>query len=326
MNKQILPLVCLLLGMSFTAGAQTKEKSSKEKNDVTTQKKSSSDKTTIVIDGNNITVNGKSIDELKESDVELLNQKGMSAILPRIKNRIRSNGGLKFFEDGFNLPSNRALLGVQSEKSDKGAKITSVEPESAAEKAGLKKEDVITKVGDTKIDDSQDLFDAIGKYKPEEKVAITYIRDGKTATANATLGKNISSGNRVLNLKGDVFSRDFNNGFDFDMPQLRNLDRLKGVEMFSRKPKIGLEIQDVEEGKGVKILDVDDDSPAAKAGLQKNDVISDIDGKSTDSVDDLRSQLRDLKEGDSCKITYKRGGQTQSAVLKLPKKLKTAEL
>jgi serine protease Do len=64
-----------------------------------------------------------------------------------------SGGGAKMFGDNFVFSGgNRALLGVVSEKNDNGAKITSVTKESAAEKAGLKKDDIITKVGDTKIE------------------------------------------------------------------------------------------------------------------------------------------------------------------------------
>ena len=47
------------------------------------------------------------------------------------------------------------------------------------------------------------------------------------------------------------------------MPELPNLN---GNEFnFSRKPRLGLQIQDIEEGKGVKILDVDSNTPAARA-------------------------------------------------------------
>jgi serine protease Do len=62
---------------------------------------------------------------------------------------------------------------------------------------------------------------------------------------------------------------------------------------FNRKPRLGIEIQDVEEGKGVKILDVDDDTPAAKAGLKKDDIISELNGKSINSVDELQSALKE---------------------------------
>ena len=352
MNKHFLPLLALAFGLTTIASAQTKEKekpatAKKEKDETFTirKKSGSNEKTTIVIDGDNITVNGKPLSELKDSDIEVLRKRELlSDMLPRLKGRLAPMGSLKMFGDGdeFMSGSNHAFLGVSTEKVDKGAKVLSVEKESAAEKAGFKKDDIITKVGDTKIEGSDDLFDAIGKYKPEEKVTITYLRDGKQATATATLGKTKSL-TRSFNFNGDNFNFNMDGldklkelkgmegfkGMDKlrGMEELRNLPRMNGDNFsFNRKPRLGLEIQDVEEGKGVKVLDVDSDTPAAKAGLQKDDIITDIDGKAIDSVDDLRNSVKNLKEGDSVKVTYKRAGQSKTTDLKFPKKLKTADL
>jgi serine protease Do len=338
----------LALGITAAGSAQVKEqakeKTKKEKEEsITIRKKGDSkEKTTIVIDGDRVTVNGKPIEDLKDGDIEVLRNKHMSEMMPLLKEKLRAAGGVKMF-GGDNFPfkvSSRALLGVVSEKNDKGAKITSVSKESAAEKAGLKKDDIITKVGDKKIESSEDLYDAIGDHKPEDKVNITYLRDGKQATTTATLGKTTTSEGMSFNFNGDNFNMD---KLREELPRmkerlrempriegmerLRELPRMQGMEFYSsRRPRLGLEIQDVEEGKGVKILDVDSDTPASKAGLQKDDVISEVDGKSIASVDELKEKLKDLKEGDSIKITYKRGGQTQTTDLKLPKKLKTADL
>ena len=60
--------------------------------------------------------------------------------------------------------------------------------------------------------------------------------------------------------------------------------------------------------------------------FKEGDVITAINGKMIEGVDDLKTQLKDLKEGDSVKVDYKRGGTTQSAEIKIPKRLKTADL
>lgn len=318
MNKKILPVMLLALGLGMAAIAPAQEKSKKEKEESITirQKGDKKEKLTIVVDGDKITVNGKPLEDLKDSDIEILRNEDIHSLMPMIRSRIAPLGSLKMLGD---VSGNRAFLGVSSEKTEKGAKIISVEKESAAEKTGLKKDDIITKVGDAKIENSEDLYNAIGKYKPEDKVTISYLRDGKEATVTATLGKNANT--HVFSLNG--------NDFNFNMPQM-DLPRMDGMNSFrfnySARPKLGLQIQDIEEGKGVKILDVDDDTPAAKAGLQKNDIISEVDGKSVATVDELKSKLGDLKPGDSVKITFSRNGKTQTADIKFPKKLKTAEL
>lgn len=331
MNKKILPMLALMLGMAVLVNAQTKDKVKKEKeSDLSPKKIEKKEKMTIVIDGNDITVNGKPLDELKDADVDAL------SMLPRMKHQLAPLGGLKMF--GGDVMGNKAYLGVTSNASEKGAKIVSVQKESPAEKAGFKKDDIITKVNETKISSSSDLYEAIGEFKPEEKVTITYLRDDKENTATVTLEKNANATTRSFNFNskdlddlkelGDLKGLESLRDLEFDMPQLRNLPRMEGRAFgnFNRKPRLGVEIQDVEEGKGVKILDVDDDTPAAKAGLKKDDVISELNGKAIASVDDLQSALKELKEGDSFKIGYKRNGQSQTAEIKFPKKLKTAEL
>ena len=338
MNKRFLLLLVLAAGVSTISFAQTKEQTKKEKDEeAVIRKKSDKDesiiirkkgdkdeKMTIIIDGDKITVNGKPIEDMKDGDIQILRNRGLnslSTIMPKIRSRMAPmmGGDMKMFGEGMAMNSNRAFLGVSSEKSDKGAKITSIEKESAAEKTGLKKDDIITKIGDTKIEGSEDLYEAIGKYKPEDKVAITYLRDGKSSTTSAVLGKSESADMRVFNFN--------NKDFNFEMPDMQSLPRIDGMEFnMNRKPRLGLQIQDVEEGKGVKILDVDENTPAAKAGLQKGDVIYQVDAKNIVSVDELKTAIRELKEGDSISISYNRNGLTQSTTIKFPKKLKTAEL
>ncbi|MFJ7496240.1 trypsin-like peptidase domain-containing protein [Streptomyces sp. NPDC097727] len=58
-----------------------------------------------------------------------------------------------------------------------------------ADRAGLKAGDVITKFDDTVIDSGPTLIGEIWTHKPGDRVTLTYKRDGKTATAEVTLGE-----------------------------------------------------------------------------------------------------------------------------------------
>lgn len=86
---------------------------------------------------------------------------------------------------------------VTMEEKTGGAAISSegaggtpaVTPNGPAAKAGLKAGDVITKFNDTVIDSGPTLIGEIWTRKPGEKVTLTYERDGKTATAEVTLGQ-----------------------------------------------------------------------------------------------------------------------------------------
>jgi S1-C subfamily serine protease len=71
-----------------------------------------------------------------------------------------------------------------------GVLISGVGKGSAADLAGLKKGDVITSINGTTIEGGSDLQGLIARYKPGEKVNITFTRDGSTHTAAATLLNN----------------------------------------------------------------------------------------------------------------------------------------
>lgn len=290
------------------------------------KKDGKAEKMTIVVDGENVTINGKPVDEFKGSGVTIMKRKSSDA--PRAF-AFGGNGDsyrkLMEAEDMADaMKENKAFLGVSTQKTDDGAKIIEVTKGSAAEKAGLKKDDIITKVGSTKISTHDELTEAISTYKPNDKVDITYKRNGKESKATATLGERKA---RVFAYKFN--NDDFNNNdfdFNFDMPPGTPGAGGGHWDMFNHKPKIGLQIEDVEEGKGATVKDVDESSPAAKAGLKEGDVITQVNGKDIAGVDDIREQIKDLKEGDVVKVTYKRGTATQTVDVKMPKKLKTANL
>ncbi|MGE3456823.1 MAG: PDZ domain-containing protein, partial [Kofleriaceae bacterium] len=70
----------------------------------------------------------------------------------------------------------------------KGVLLSDVVPDGAAYKAGLKGGDLITQIGTTEIANVKDLMFVLGNAKPGEATTITYVRDGKTHTVNATYG------------------------------------------------------------------------------------------------------------------------------------------
>ncbi len=74
-----------------------------------------------------------------------------------------------------------------------GATLTSISPGSAAEKAGLKAGDVITKVNDALIQGGDGLIASIRSFAPGTQVQVTYLRAGQTKTVTVTLGSDAKS-------------------------------------------------------------------------------------------------------------------------------------
>ncbi|MBX2930522.1 MAG: PDZ domain-containing protein [Chitinophagaceae bacterium] len=291
MKKKIFSLALLSCLTILTVQAQKEDNKTEEKGKKT-------EKIVVEVNGNSIKVNGKPITEFDDGILQII--QGDSIVYNRKK-------GYKIFNN-----KNKALLGVYTESVEEGAKITEVSKKSAAEKAGLKTDDIITKIDDEKVTETNSLSTIISKHKVGDKVMITYIRSGKTATTQAMLEKN----NTPVT---SVWRQYFEEGFE--APEGNFF-----FNTYPRRPKIGIQIQDVEEGNGVKILEIEAETPAAKAGLKVDDIITEIEGSELKGVDDLRIRLKDFKEGDSFKVKYKRGNKTYNTDIKLPKKLKKATL
>src|SRR5205823_1639113 len=149
---------------------KTKEKEKTDKKDVEqiiiTRKGDKKEKVTVEINGDKITVNGKPIEDMKDGDITVNRHNGSSvySYTPRGNNWTWNGEGDMFGEN-----ENAAMLGVVTEKVDEGVKITDVTDESGAEKAGLKEDDIITRVDDKKIEDPDDLTKVIRSHKAGEK-------------------------------------------------------------------------------------------------------------------------------------------------------------
>ena len=76
-----------------------------------------------------------------------------------------------------------------------GAYLSSVNEKSGAAEAGLKVGDIITKVDDKKVTSSSDLMVAIRQKNPGDTITVTFNREGKTDTAQVTLGSDTDTSN-----------------------------------------------------------------------------------------------------------------------------------
>jgi len=282
-----------------------------------TQKSDSIGKMVIVVDGALITVNGKPLNE-DDKDVTVTRRK------IRDLSAYTAPGEYNYFSSTVN--PNQAVLGVTTESTDDGVRVLSISKKSGAEKAGLKKDDVITAIDDKAVKSPDALSRAIRAHKPGDKVTVSYTRDNKKEKLTAELAKI-----QEVSVTGYGSFNDL--GLNFDGQNLnRSLDQLNRVPgiygrvNFVGTPKLGLTVQDTDDGKGVKVLDVTDESNADKAGIKEDDVILEVDGKAVAGADDIAQIMKDSKTLVSVKFKYLRDGKTSSVDVKIPKKLKTANL
>jgi predicted metalloprotease with PDZ domain len=91
-------------------------------------------------------------------------------------------------------------------------------------------------------------------------------------------------------------------------------------------PKIGLSVQDTEEGKGVQVLSVLPTSAAAKAGIQANDRIVSIDQTAVNDVDGLKRAIDNTSSKRSVMVHVQREKKEMHIELVYPRELKKADL
>jgi serine protease Do len=277
---------------------------------------------TVEIKDGKVFINGKPAEEYKGDDVILRKSgeghdyfyfNGLDQNFTHVSPFAWSapHAGGSYSRDG-----NQPFLGVGSVLNEGGgARITNISPGSGAEKAGLKKDDIIKKINDIDINEPSDLTDAVHKFKPNEKITLSYTRDGKEQKADAILGRhkvNLSYSYSMPNLDIQPGIKNFN----FDFP----------AYMYKTQHRLGIKAQDTEDDKGAKVLDVDEDSPAGKAGIQEGDIITQFDGKPVTNASALAELARSNKDKSSYKIKLARKGTSMEVEVKIPKDLKTADL
>lgn len=335
----------LFTAFGYKTMAQEDNKVKKEESqEIIIKKKGDKDtKLTVEITGDQVLINGKPLVEFKEDGITVNKKK----IVVRDGSNFYFNDGNGDRIGSFNWNSDKSVatpfLGVTTESVDNGARIIEVTKESGAEKAGLQKDDIITKIADEKIDGPGTLSTVICSKKPKDELKVTYIRNGKEKTVKATLGE--KKGMTTYSFSGP------NGSFrSFSVPNPPRAPRTPGMEgfeelreiypdladnmgdmdfqfnSFPRRQKLGLKIQDTEDNNGVKILEVADSSAAFTAGLKKDDIITEIAGKKVNNTDEAREMLQDNEEKYKYNIKAKRNGSDMSFDIKIPKKLKTANL
>jgi S1-C subfamily serine protease len=125
-------------------------------------------------------------------------------------------------------------------------------------------------------------------------------------------------------LEGKVGELKIVKGMPLDMSKMG--EAFDFIAKLDDGPKMGISIEDLTEGSGAKVLEVTEGSPAAKAGIAKNDIITSVDGSSICDVATLQEKASDLKAGDAITLKLTRDGKSKEVTVKIPKKVKKANI
>jgi Do/DeqQ family serine protease len=155
-----------------------------------------------------------------------------------------------------------------------GAIVGSVEPGSAADRAGVQRGDVIRSFDGRTVDDSNMLRNRVAETTPGSEVPLVVVRDGREQTLAVKLDEAPAPG----------WAR--GGGGDADEhPTL-------GVVVVPLTPELADRAGLAKDAPGVWVRQVDPDGRAAAAGIQPNDIIQEVNRTPVRDADDLRAALR----------------------------------
>lgn len=311
----------------FAQKQKVEKNKSKEKEIIIRSNGDADNKMTIEINGDKVTVNGKPLAEYHNGDVSIIARDWMERDSHNfLMTPPGGNMAFDFFNEEAKNPM--AFLGVISEKANDGVKINEVLKESSAEKAGLKEGDVITKVDDKTINTPEDLMEAIRAHKPSDEVNVFYKRNDKTSDVKVKLGANKQRVRVFKNFRNGNDSGDSDN-YNFRMPPMPDMQHIPNYNFRNfrnNNVKMGVKVEDAENNTGAKVLEVEAGSAAEKAGVKKDDIITEMNGEKVNDVNDLRSELMNGRDKESYTLKVKRNNSLQTFEMKIPKPVNSANL
>lgn len=237
-----------------------------------------------------------------------------------------------------------AFLGVSTEDISKenmarygmrevrGVGITEVVKDSPAEKAGLRKDDVILRYDGESVTSVRKLTRLVNESSADQTVRLTISRSGSEQELTATLTK------RKIDVFGATLPRILRSGNDNVrvFPGTNWPPSITGDGPFiwniAAHRRIGVSTQTLTKQlagyfgvtDGVLISSVSENSPAAKAGLKAGDVITAIDGEKVSSPGDISRALNKKESGD-VSLTVVRDRSTRTITV-TPEKNPNADL
>ena len=161
----------------------------------------------------------------------------------------------------------------------RGVIVRSVQPGSAAERAGLRRGDVITTLNGQPVTDSNSFRNRIAGTQPGGEVTLTVTREGREQQVRATLAE----------LPATANAREGEGGGG-NTPNAQPSGRL-GITAEPLTPETARQMELPANTQGLVVTAVDPEGPAADAGLRQGDVIEEANRQPVRSTEDLRAAV-----------------------------------
>src|SRR6266508_322769 len=174
-------------------------------------------------------------------------------------------------------------------KEPRGVLVADVVKDSPADKAGLVSGDVLTEFDGKKVDAPQDLQKVVAVTAPGQGVPVKVWREKGEKTLEIKIGETPE-----------------------DTAQLEPSGKSKsllGLETRPITPEIARQLN-LRTTEGVVVARVEEEGPAAEAGVQRGDVIREVNRQRIRSVQDYERATQGIKSGDRVTVLLQRGPQS----------------
>ncbi len=171
---------------------------------------------------------------------------------------------------------------------EKGVLVTQVYEGDPADEAGIKPGDIIVSLNGESVETSRDLSRGVADAGAGKRAKVSFLRDGREKTVRVKLGKRSESEPGAVRTS-----------------QSRS-DEL-GLRVRELEPELAERLGVDEDVKGVVVAQVDPNGKASEAGIQRGDLIVEINRKPVESVDDYQKIIEDTKSGDTVQMLLRRG-------------------
>lgn len=226
---------------------------------------------------------------------------------------------------GFSIPSNmaksvmeqllkdgrvrRGMLGINIQnisedtakalelKDTSGVLVSTVRAGSSAEKAGVKRGDIITAINGEKIEDSNVLRNKVAGTLPGSEIKLAITREGNQVELTATLDE--------YNVDGSGTAAPV--GQNPNAPNIQPQGGKLGLSLQPITPSVAKQLG-INEGEGLVVTDVDQAGPSAEAGISRGDVVLEINRVAVKSVEDVQAALERAGERPILMLVARRGG------------------
>ncbi|HEY3091818.1 MAG TPA: trypsin-like peptidase domain-containing protein [Vicinamibacterales bacterium] len=192
-------------------------------------------------------------------------------------------------------------------KNRQGALVSSVVPGGPSAKAGIEPGDVIVQFNGKPVKDRDALVAMVVASPPNTTVPVRVVRDRDEKTINVRVGElDLDAEQAALNTG--------RGGRDNGGPQQEASSGF-GMSLSNITPDVARRLRLDDNTRGAVVVDVDQGSPAARAGIMQGDVITRVGRAQVNSVADASRELGRIPSGGTAILRILRNGQDTAVVV-----------